>query len=864
MIAEKLTPMMRQYKDLKERYKDAILFFRLGDFYEMFFEDAVIVSRLLNLTLTKRHTAPMCGIPFHALDSYLGRLTRLGKKVAICEQLSDPNLPGIVERDVIRVVTPGTTFDERILEQKSNRFIISVAFSGEKIGLAVCDLTTGLFQVSAPKNLEELRDEIFRLKPAECVIDAAEKSLPDELKNFEKLPVFPHQFWEEPKEYLAKHFGVKNLECYGIENCEEIIFAAGLLLNYLKETQKSDLAHLRPPQILNRSDEMILDETAIRNLELIESMREGKREGSLLAVIDATKTSMGGRTLRQWLLHPLHDKNKIEQRLSAVSEILNDFDLKTHLPEIFSNVLDVERLLSRLSVGAGNARDALGIAISFNAFTPAKEVLKNAKSVTLQDLFERLTKLTALDNLRETILKTIVENPPLSLREGGLVRDGINSELDELRKISSEGKGFLERLQQTEIKRTGINSLKVRFNQVFGYYIEITKANFHLVPADYIRKQTLVNAERFITAELKEYEEKILGAEAKMKELEYNIFLQLRLELQEHTREIQEAAQIFGTLDALNSLKIIAEKNRYKRPEIGEEESELIIKNGRHPVVEALAGGKFVPNDTELGLRVEGRGAKIILLTGPNMGGKSTYLRQTALIVLLAHIGSFVPADSARIPLTDRIFTRVGASDNLVRGQSTFMVEMQEASQILHYATKNSLIILDEIGRGTSTYDGVSLAWAILEYIHDAIGAKTLFATHYHELIAVAEKLKNAANFSVAVKEDKEIVFLYKVVKGAIDRSYGIEVARLAGLPKEIIAKAKTILNDLEEGILDQAISATAKKQRRDENQMDIFEPAVTVAPRPHRAIEELKKIDIDKITPLDALKKIDEWKKEL
>ena len=456
--------MMRQYKDMKERYRDAILFFRLGDFYEMFFEDAVMVSRLLNLTLTKRHTAPMCGIPFHALDSYLGRLTRLGKKVAICEQLSDPNLPGIVERDVIRVVTPGTTFDERILDQKSNRFIISVAFVGEKvkdrtIGLAICDLTTGLFQVSVPKNLEELSDEIFRLKPAECVIDAAEKSLPDFLKQFERLPVFPHQFWDEPREYLAKHFSVKNLEGFGIENLDEAILAAALLLNYLKETQKSDLKHLSPPQLTARTDEMILDETAIRNLELVESMREGKREGSLLAVIDMTRTSMGGRTLRQWLLHPLHDKNKIEQRLSAVSEILNDFDLKTRLPEIFSNVLDVERLLSRLSVGAGNARDALGIAISFNAFAPSKEILKNAKGDTLQSLFTRLTKLTALDNLRETILKTIVENPPLSLREGGLIRDGINSELDELRKISSEGKGFLERLQQTEIKRTGINSL---------------------------------------------------------------------------------------------------------------------------------------------------------------------------------------------------------------------------------------------------------------------------------------------------------------------------------------------------------------------------------------------------------------------
>lgn len=853
MASDKLTPMMQQYRKLKEQYKDCLLFFRLGDFYELFFEDAVSCSRLLNLTLTKRQTAPMCGIPYHAIDSYLGRLTRAGKKVAICEQLSDPSLPGIVKRDVVRVVTPGTTFDERILDKKENRFLISVVFLEKKIGLALCDVTTGIFQVARIENEEQLREEIFRLKPAECVVDAAEKTLPEFLKQFEKLPVFPHQFWDEPKDFLKKHFGVKDLRGFGIEDFDEVTAAAGLLLDYLVQTQKSDLGHIRPPQLITRGNEMILDETAIRNLEIFESLREGKREGSLISVIDATQTPMGGRTLRSWLMHPLHDKALIDGRLSAVSELIAGASARNEIENLLKGVLDLERLLARLSVGGGSGRDILGIAISLKILEPLGEILRNFKCEFIEDLRRQLGQLTALAVLRDKILNSIVEAPPLSVREGGLIKDGVNKELDELRAISREGKGFVSRMQEEEIKKTGINSLKVRFNQVFGYYIEITKANLAAVPPNYTRKQTLVNCERFITPELKEFEEKILGAETKINELEYALFLELKLEVCEAVRQIQQAAAVFGAADTLASFAAVAQRNRFCRPAILDEGEKLEIKNGRHPVVESLASGQFVPNDTLL----SNENARLMLITGPNMGGKSTYLRQVALIAFLAHAGCYVPAEEAKIPLIDRIFTRVGASDNLVRGQSTFMVEMQEAAQILHYATKNSLIILDEIGRGTSTYDGVSLAWAILEYIHDKIAAKTLFATHYHELIGVVDKLSHAENHSVAVKEEAGgIVFLYRVAAGAVDRSYGIEVARLAGLPAEVISGAKNILNDLEKGVLDQAIDARAKTGRQNEAQLDMF-----TMQRPHRAVEELKKIDVNKITPIEALQKLNELK---
>ena len=859
----KVTPMMQQYMSIKERHKDAVLLFRLGDFYELFFDDAVEVSRILQLTLTKRHDVPMCGVPFHALEGYLARLTKFGKKVAICEQLSDPALPGIVKRDVVRIVTPGTTFSESVLDSKANNFVIGIVVEDKRIGLAYADITTGVFNIMMPENFEELHDEIVRLQPAECVVDAAVKTMPDCLKRYDELPVFPHQLWHEPLEYLSKHFGVNDLKGFGLDSTGEIdggcidvaTRAAALLLDYLCETQKSKLEHMQPPKIVVRNDGMILDETAVRNLELMKNLRDGTREGSLINVIDESLTAVGARMLRQWLLRPLHGIKKIEERLDSVEEVIFTGDLQAKLPEVLKSILDLERLMSRLTVGAGNARDMLGVAISLRAMVPLTDLLASARSHLFTSVHTQLkTCAKVLTPLCDEMLTAVSENPPLSLREGGLIRDGYDSALDALKKISLEGKTFIQKLQTQEVERTGINSLKIRFNQVFGYYIEITRSNLKNVPEDYIRKQTLSNCERYITPELKEYEETVLGAEEKMKEMEYRLFLQLREKVKNHIVDIQKVAQLFGQIDSLFALANVALRRNYVRPKIGEQESSLSIVNGRHPVVETMAGARFVPNDTQLD-----KEKRLILLTGPNMGGKSTWLRQTALITLLAHVGSFVPADEASIPLTDRIFTRIGASDNLVRGQSTFMVEMQETAQILHYATANSLIILDEIGRGTSTYDGVSLAWAILEYIHDKVGAKTLFATHYHELVNVAERLPHAINMSVSVKEERgEVVFLHRIQVGAISKSYGVEVARLAGVPTEIVKKAKDILRDFEEGIVDKAIDSRVREEAHIENQLNIFDE------REHRALKELDELDVDMMTPIDALNKLHEMKGRL
>lgn len=859
---------MRQYRSLKDTYQDCILFFRLGDFYEMFGEDAIAGSRLLNLTLTQRNGTPMCGVPYHAAENYLSKLTRAGKKVAICEQLTDPSSAGIVERGVVRVVTPGTTFDDRLLDTKSNHFIVAVVMpvvADGSIGFACADVTTGLLHVASLKNEESVREELLRLRPAECIVDAVLKEVPACLQNYESMPVFPHKLWDEPSDFLARFYGVKDMTGFGIAQMPEVIEAAALLVSYLKETQKSELTHLRPPVLRTHAGEMYLDQTALQNLELVAGMREGGREGSLLSVIDATTTAVGGRMLKSWLLHPSTRHEVIEGRLDAVSELHATPAVMGELPTVLTHVLDIERLLGRLSVGTGNARDMLGIGHSLAALEASKKLLVEIKTPLLKECYERLQKLGMLEVLRQKILTALVDEPPLSVREGGMIREGFSTELDTLRGIARDGKSFVQKLQEEEIQRTGITSLKVKFNTVFGYYIEITNSHLHKVPPNYTRKQTLVNAERFITPELKEFEEKILGAEGQIHDLEYELFVALRDEVKRHTRELQEAAEIFATLDVILSLALVAQRHNYVRPTLVAPGEALIIKDGRHPVVEFLSPGNFVPNDLQLGSSLNEevvtdasqKSARVLLITGPNMGGKSTYLRQTALIVLMAHVGSFVPARAAQIPITDRIFTRVGASDNLVRGQSTFMVEMQEAAQILTNATPHSLIILDEIGRGTSTYDGLSLAWAILDHIHTHIGARALFATHYHELISVAENLSHAANYAVSVKEEKGgIVFLYRIVKGAVDRSYGIEVARLAGLPQAVLAKAKSILVDLEEGVIDEAVEKRARSEKLPENQLSIFNE------RPHRVLDELKNVDINQLTPLDALKKLDELKK--
>ncbi|OGJ53634.1 DNA mismatch repair protein MutS [Candidatus Peregrinibacteria bacterium RIFOXYC2_FULL_41_22] len=864
------TPMMQQYEEIRAKHADCILFFRLGDFYEMFGEDAITASKILNITLTARNKGdnrvPMCGVPYHAAENYIAKLTRAGKCVAICEQTSDPNLPGIVEREVVRIVTPGTTFNENIIENKTNNFLISIFPKQTYFGLAVCDLTTGEFKVTELNGYSELRTEIIRIKPAECVIRKdflEEEGLKKFLHEFEDMCVFAFETFEDPYKFLLAHFNTRSMEGFGIERWPFGMRAGGILLSYLKQTQKSDLKHITRINSYSTAETMLLDEATIQNLELVATLREGKREGSLLGVIDSTATAMGGRMLKKWLLRPLLKKEEIDARLDGVLELTRKPTLRNDLRAKLGTMLDLERLIARLSCATGNARDLIALKISLQTVPEMKKILSSAESEILKKANERLFEIEKLTDLIE---KAILDEPKMILREGGLIKKGFFRELDDLRNLSTEGKTFIQNLQQREIARTGISSLKVRFNKVFGYYIEVSKANLSLVPPDYIRKQTLVNAERFVTPELQEYEEKVLTAEEKIIELEYKIFLEVKSQALEFIEEIQADAEIIGILDVIGSFAETAVKNRYCRPEVTNKQL-LKIKEGRHPVVEQMTFARtFVSNDSFL----DHENRQLLLITGPNMSGKSTYLRQVALITLMAHIGSFVPAGSAEIGLTDRIFTRVGASDNLVRGQSTFMVEMQETANIINNATERSLIILDEIGRGTSTYDGMSIAWAICEYIHDKIKAKTLFATHYHELIPVVERLEKGVNCHVTAKEDKDkgIIFLYKILEGGIDKSYGIEVGRLAGLPVEITSKAKQILEELEEGVVERGIKERLAKgkTRVPEDQMNIFGQATSTyadsrepGKLTHPALEALKKIDINTLTPLEALKKLDE-----
>lgn len=874
--------MMAQYREIKAKYPDAILFFRLGDFYEMFFDDAIEASRLLQITLTSRnkgdHKAPMCGVPYHAAQNYIAKLTRVGKKVAICEQLSDPNEPGIVKRDVVRVITPGTTLDDQILDQKTNNFLLALTFDpknntnkADTFGLAYADISTGELRVTEINSIAELQSELQRIHPREALVpaDLLQENFFNKIHETQLQTFFFTTEVPADSEYLLKNFfGVKDLNGFGIEGNPSAIKAAAILLQYLQETQKTNLQHIQGLQSYELCEFMPVDESTLKNLEITSTLRENKLEGSLLWVLDQTITSMGGRTLRFALTHPLLDANKIQERLDAVEDLYKNPLILDDLREDLKRVLDLERLLARLSLGHGNARDLLGLKSSLESVPNIKCIINNLQAPLLKII---LNDLDALPDLVALIENAIVEEPPLAIREGGMIKDGYNSELDEIKKISRDGKGFIQALQEKEIERTGIHSLKIRYNSVFGYYIEISKTNLHAVPADYIRKQTLVNAERFITPELKEYEEKVLGAEEKIVAMEYEIFNNLRLRVVQEIGRIQKLAKAIASLDLLGSFAKVAIDSGYSKPAIHPSTQATIrVEAGRHPVVEKMSfASRFVPNDVEL----DHDKNQLLLITGPNMGGKSTYLRQVALITLMAHIGSFVPAAKAEISLVDRIFTRVGASDNLVRGQSTFMVEMQETAYILNHATANSLIILDEIGRGTSTYDGMSIAWAITEFIHDKIGAKTLFATHYHELISLAEKLSNAQNYSVAVKENETdgVVFLYKIVKGGVDRSYGIEVAKLAGLPAEVTSKARQILVDLEEGIVEAGIQKelTDAMKRPSKDQMEIFgdETIKLEQRREHQqikenpAVEELKKLDLNAITPLEALNKLVELK---
>lgn len=801
---EALTPMMRQYREVKNTIpSDAILFFRLGDFYEMFFEDAVKGSKLLDITLTKRNTIPMCGIPFHALDNYLPKLAQLGVKIAIADQVEDPKLvKGIVKREVTRIITPGTLIDTSTLIPTQSNYLSAISLTAKtRYGLAYLDVSTGVFKITELDSIEDLANELLRLQTKEVLIP--ESLFADWKTQNLKLLSDSSVLWTALEDdifacdtcdnYLKNHFAVATLESFGCHGLTSAISAAGAALYYAVENLKHEAKHITSLKYYNTKDFMLLDNATRRNLELLESAR-GLKENSLITVLDDTRTSMGGRLLREWIVQPLYSKDRINQRLESVESFKDEPLTLAELQETLCAVKDLERIIGRINIGSSNARDLSSLASSLEVLPGLKTILSNYKATLIESLDLQIKLFPDITTLIE---KAIVEEPPLSITDGGMVRDGFNSELDEFRSASREGKNWIAALQTKEQERTGIKSLKIRFNNVFGYYIEITRSNLQSVPQDYIRKQTMVNAERYITPELKEVENKVLGAEDKAKALEYELFQEIREKCASFTKDIRDTAQAIASIDVLCAFAETARKNDYRRPTITNDDS-INITGGRHPVVESLLKDeRFVSNDTFL----DNRENNIIIITGPNMAGKSTYIRQVALIVLMAQMGSFVPAEKAEIGIVDRIFTRVGASDDLSKGQSTFMVEMVETANILNNATSKSLVILDEIGRGTSTFDGLSIAWSVAEFIHNTPSsrAKTLFATHYHELTELAMTCSGVKNFNVAVKEyGDKVIFLRQIIAGAADKSYGIYVAKLAGLPEKVISRAKEILENLE------------------------------------------------------------------
>ncbi|SHH02586.1 DNA mismatch repair protein MutS [Thermosyntropha lipolytica DSM 11003] len=841
------TPMLEQYLEIKERHKDAILFFRLGDFYEMFFEDARIASRELEIVLTSRESGeekiPMCGVPYHSASNYIARLINKGYKVAICEQMEDPSqAKGIVKREVVRIITPGTVLEDVMLEEGSNNFLASVVQEAGIIGFAYIDVSTGEFKVTEWEGEDayiKLASELERIKPAECLLlegDSLALREEDQLRigkiAFTFLPPEDEAFTAGEK-LLLSHFGLSSLKGRGLENMSAGITAAAAILSFLKQTQKINLRHIRDLKVYTWADYVEIDLASRRNLELTSSLREGRREGSLLHVLDKCRTAMGKRMLKSWIEQPLCDLKTINRRLDAVEELKDNLDLRFNLKEILSHIYDLERIAGKIGSGLANPRDMLALKKSALKLREIKEVLKDASSFLLQ----KIGKLDALDDIYDLLDKSISEEAPVTVKEGNIIKDGYKKEIDELRYIASEGSNWLVDFENRERERTGIKNLKVGFNKVFGYYIEITKANLHLVPKDYHRKQTLVNCERFISDELKSYEDKLLGAKEKLCLLEYEEFMQIREKIALHLGRIQDTARLVAVLDVLYSLAEAAYENNYVRPLVNKS-YDLHIKEGRHPVVEKfLESTRFVPND----LYMEKEKHRFAVITGPNMGGKSTFMRQTALIVLMAQIGSFVPAKEANIGLVDKIFTRVGAADDLAAGQSTFMVEMVEVANIVKNATSRSLVLLDEIGRGTSTYDGLSIARAVSEYIVKEIRCKTLFATHYHELTSLADEYEGIFNLAVSVKEAGEnVIFLKKVLPGKADKSYGLHVARLAGLPEPINKRAEEILASLErENPERQTVLSPV--------QLDLFSLE-------HPVLEELRKIDPDEITPKEAL----------
>ncbi len=851
-----ITPMMQQYLQIKEENKDSILFFRLGDFYEMFFDDAKLASQELELTLTGKdcglsERAPMCGVPFHAADAYISRLINKGYKVAICEQVTDPaDAKGLVERAVIRVVTPGTVIETGMLDERQPSYILSLCIRKDRVGVAFSDVSTGEFYVYEFKGVQRIQDELGRIAPREILIAEA-----NQLAGVSQaLGVLVTQLPEDDFEYaragkvLAAHFGAKNIHELDLSDVKLAASAAGALLKYLGDTQKNAMTHIMAITRYESERRLALDRVASTNLELTESVRTRARKGSLLWLLDKTVTSMGSRMLRSWIEQPLIEQDAIERRLSAVECLKNDLMRSDALREALAPVYDIERLLSRIAYDTANARDCLALNTSLRAVPEIKQLLGDTGDGELTEIDNLLDPMDALSLL---LTKAISENAPLSIREGGFIKAGYNAELDNLRAASTDGKNWLAALEQQEREATGIKNLKIGFNRVFGYYIEVTKSFYDLVPYRYARKQTLANCERFVTQELKEIEKSVLGAEDNAMRLEYELFSAIRDKLKASLKPLQQTARGLKSLDALLSLAKVATENDFVRPSLNDE-GVIEILDGRHPVVEqSIGAGRFVPNDTHLNGE-----HRVMIITGPNMAGKSTYMRQVALIVLMAHMGSFVPARSANIALTDRIFTRIGASDDLYGGQSTFMVEMAELATILKYATPKSLLILDEVGRGTSTFDGLSIAWAAVEHIAGSrCGAKTLFATHYHELSELEGQLPGVVNYRITAKEQGEdVIFLRKIVPGGADRSFGVAVASLAGLPTSLISRARQIMARLE--VADE-LSGSIGKNILDSRKNAGNRQVELVDYRPMELIEEIQQLDVMSISPIDALNKL-------
>ena len=870
MSPPKSTPMIKQYLSIKEQYPDTILFYRMGDFYEMFFEDAHIASRALEITLTSRNKkdespVPMCGVPHRAARSYIARLINKGYKVAVCDQIEDPaKAKGLVKRDVVRVVTPGMIIEDELLDERSNNYVLAVATNKGNVGIAFLDISTGAFRVAETDAPEAVIQEIQRIAPSEILLPESSKNNPeyapitDVLTEISKSYLNDRAFeFKKSYERLTDQFKTVTLEGFGCENWKTGICAAGAVVFYVRETQKQKLEHLTRIEIHRFDKYLMIDELSWQNLELSSNIRSGSRRGTLLGIIDHTCTAMGARLLTHWLRYPLIDSKEIGLRHDAVGEAREGIQIRRNIREALKSVSDIERIGNKIVMGHANARDLVALKRSLQTLPEMWEQLADLKG----ELFRAPDEIDHLPDLADLIHRAIREDAPPTVNEGGIIKDGYSQELDDLVQISRDAKGWLARLEVREKENTGINTLKVRFNKVFGYYIEIPKSRSESVPVDYVRKQTLVNAERFITDELKSFEMKILGAEDQRASLEFEIFSDIRAEVVKINQDVQRVARFLARLDCLINLAEVAAQNDYSRPEITSD-GRISIEEGRHPVVEKMiTAERFVPNT----IQMDDRDHQVMIITGPNMAGKSTVLRQVALVVILAQMGSFVPAARSCISITDRIFTRVGALDNLSQGQSTFMVEMEETANILNNATASSLVIMDEIGRGTSTFDGLSIAWAVAEYLHDLNdrGVKTLFATHYHELTELARTKPRVKNFNIAVKEwNDEIIFLRKLVQGGTNRSYGIQVARLAGIPARVIQRAKRILYKIEQGEYNSngapRLIGAENPEAKGPVQLDLFNKAE------NKLIEELTNTDISRMTPLEALNFLNELQEKL